>query len=188
MHVAANKVKCVFLLINFVFAKGLLFEQGVARSSKKMNPFCIQKATLVDLPQLGKLLGDSPVACLLSDSSKPTVGMRLLLEDSERGLVFVARKGGDVMGMVSLGITISTAEGGYVLLVEDLVVEAGSRNQGVGSMLLDHTVRYAKDNGFLRMTLLSERMTEAGRRFFAKRSFVDSEMIPMRLVFSPQEG
>jgi len=31
-------------------------------------------------------------------------------------------------------------------------------------------------------------MTEAGRRFFAKRSFVDSEMIPMRLVFSPQEG
>lgn len=148
-----------------------------------MNPSCIYLATCEDLPRLTKWLADHD-KCWGDARSNPSEGIRFLLEHPTLGRIFVVRNDRQVIAMLSLSISISTAEGGYVLLVEDLIVDEAHRNQGVGSRLLDYSLHYAKENGFLRMTLSSERWTEAARQFFRRRGFVDSEMIPMRLALA----
>ena len=66
--------------------------------------------------------------------------------------------------MVNLLFTISTAEGGFVVLLEDVIVHHEFRGRGVGSQLLNHAIEYAKRKEFLRMTLLTDRITARRRR------------------------
>jgi len=151
-----------------------------------MNQPLIHEATLEDLPRLTELLAvHHGVDSDCGRSKQISDGVRFLLEHPAQGFVFVAQKDGQVIGLISLIITISTAEGGLVLLVEDIVVARDCRNRGFGSMLLEHTARYAREKGFLRVTLLSQQCTETARRFFKKRGFADSEMIPMQLSIAP---
>ena len=83
--------------------------------------------------------------------------------------------------MINLLFTISTAEGGFVILLEDLIVARHFRGQGMGSELLKYAMEYAKQKNFLRITLLTDRMSEGSLAFFEKHGFQRSDMIPMRL-------
>jgi GNAT superfamily N-acetyltransferase len=85
--------------------------------------------------------------------------------------------------MINLLITISTAEGGFVLLLEDLVIRHEHRGQGYGSRLLQHAIDFARQKKFLRITLLTDRPSES-RKFYLKHGFVESGMVPMRILFS----
>ena len=84
--------------------------------------------------------------------------------------------------MAMLAITVSTAEGGVVTMLDDLVVDRARRNQGIGSRLLEAVRRYAIEQGFLRITVMPEGLSPLSRRFFEKRGFTNSEMIAMNLV------
>jgi GNAT superfamily N-acetyltransferase len=144
----------------------------------------VEHATLEDLPQLTDLLMDlfSHESDFKPDYNKHLRGLRLILEQPNRGRIFVARHGGRILGMINLLITISTAEGGFVLLLEDLIVHQDFRKQGIGALLLQRGMEYAKEKHFLRITLLTDRVTEESeQRFFRKHGFQDSSMIPMRL-------
>ena len=68
-------------------------------------------------------------------------GLELLL-DREDAVIFVARYNGKVVGMCSIQILISTAEGGKVGLLEDLVVDENFRGKGIGTELLLEAERY----------------------------------------------
>ncbi len=146
----------------------------------------IEHATLEDLPQLADLLYDlfSKEADFVPNRSKQMRGLRLLLEQPNRGRIFVLRQDGVIVGMINLLFTISTAEGGFVILLEDVVVHRDFRGQGLGEKLLRHVVDYAKKKDFLRITLLTDRINEDGQRFFRSHGFFVSKMIPMRLTFS----
>jgi len=85
--------------------------------------------------------------------------------------------------------TISTAEGGFVMLLEDLVVHSKYQGQGYGNKLLEHAIDFAKKKNFLRITLLTDRPENVAQAFFRKHGFIDSSMIPMRLwVGTQNEG
>jgi len=149
----------------------------------------IEQATLEDLPQLTELLMDlfSHESDFKPDYNKQMRGLRLILEQPNRGRIFVARHGGRILGMINLLVTISTAEGGFVLLLEDLIVHQDFRRHGIGARLLEHGIKYAKEKNFLRITLLTDRVTEATEQhFFRKHGFGDSAMIPMRLKLDVQ--
>jgi GNAT superfamily N-acetyltransferase len=88
-----------------------------------------------------------------------------------------------IVGMINLLITISTAEGGFVLLLEDLVVHKDHRGQGYGSRLLRHALDFAKEKKFLRITLLTEEIDDA-RPFYLKHGFSESPMRPMRYMLA----
>ena len=105
----------------------------------------IEPATLDDLPQLADLLYDlfSQEADFVPNREKQMRGLRLILEQPNRGRIFVLRSGVRIIGMINLLITISTAEGGFVLILEDLVVHKDHRGQGYGSRLLSHALGYA---------------------------------------------
>jgi GNAT superfamily N-acetyltransferase len=145
----------------------------------------LEPATIEDLPQLVELLGSlfSVEADFAPDKSKQEHGLRLILEQPNRGRIFVVRTDYKVIGMVNLLFTISTAEGGLVVLMEDVIVHPQHRRQGYGSQLLLHAIQFAKDKHFRRITLLTDKISAESQAFFARHGFSFSSMIPMRLVF-----
>jgi ribosomal protein S18 acetylase RimI-like enzyme len=144
----------------------------------------IEQATLEDLPQLTDLLFDlfSMERDFEPNRAKQMRGLRLLLEQPNRGRIFVLRQGAHILGMINLLFTISTAEGGFVILLEDVVVHRDFRDQGFGSLLLRHAIDYATKKDFLRVTLLTDKLNEQGQAFFKSHGFFVSKMLPMRLV------
>jgi GNAT superfamily N-acetyltransferase len=98
----------------------------------------------------------------------------------------VLRRDGAIVGMINLLFTISTAEGGFVMLLEDLVVHKQHQSHGYGAKLLHHAIDFAKKKNFLRITLLTDRPENVAQEFFRRHGFVESSMIPMRLWVSPQ--
>jgi len=62
--------------------------------------------------------------------------LKLILEQPETGRILVCEENGGILGMVLLLFTISTALGGRVALLEDMVVLPESRRKGIGAMLI----------------------------------------------------
>ena len=149
----------------------------------------IEPATIDDLPQLADLLYDlfSQEADFIPNRDKQLQGLRLILEQPNRGRIFVLRAGPRIIGMINLLITISTAEGGFVLILEDLIVHSDHRGQGFGGRLLEHALTYAREKGFLRITLLTDKKESRPREFYEQHGFRQSGMVPMRYYFTPQE-
>jgi len=144
----------------------------------------IEPATLDDLSELTELLHDlfSQEADFTPNSEKQLRGLRLILEQPSRGRIFVIRSEHKIIGMINLLITISTAEGGFVLLLEDLVIRREHRGQGYGSQLVAYAIDFARKKNFLRITLLTDRPSNS-RRFYLNHGFVESDMVPMRYLF-----
>ena len=70
-----------------------------------------------------------------------------MLAEPERRVVLVAERAGEVVGMVTAQLVVSTAEGGPAALVEDMVVDAAERGRGVGRALLEAVEAWAAARG-----------------------------------------
>ena len=150
----------------------------------------IEPASEADLDELSDLLGElfSEESDFRPNKEKQLRGLRLIFEQPNRGRVFVLRRDNAIVGMINLLFTISTAEGGFVMVLEDLVIHKGFQGKGYGSMLLDYAIDFAKKKNFLRITLLTDRPENVAQAFFRKHGFVESSMIPMRLWITPQQN
>ena len=150
----------------------------------------IEPATEADLDELSEMLGGlfSQEGDFRPDKEKQLRGLRLIFEQPSRGRVFVLRQNGAIVGMINLLFTISTAEGGFVILLEDLVIHKEYQGKGYGSKLLQHAIDFAKQKNFLRITLLTDRPENLAQEFFRHHDFVESSMIPMRLWITPQQN
>jgi ribosomal protein S18 acetylase RimI-like enzyme len=143
----------------------------------------IEPATFADIPQLAALLEllFTQEADFVPDRQKQERGLRLILEAPQVGEIFVARDGEAVVGMVSLLFTVSTAAGGPVCWLEDLIVAPSHRGGGLGSRLLQTAIEYARARGFARITLLTDKANAGALRFYERHGFAESAMTPMRL-------
>jgi GNAT superfamily N-acetyltransferase len=143
----------------------------------------IQRATGADILQLVELLNIlfTQEADFRPDGEKQLRGLRMILDFPERGRIFVARVDEQVVGMVSLLFTVSTAEGAPACWLEDMVIRPEHRRNGLGSRLLQHAVQEAKADGFARITLLTDRDNASAIRFYRRHGFQPSEMVPLRL-------
>jgi GNAT superfamily N-acetyltransferase len=150
----------------------------------------IEPATEADLDELSEMLGGlfTQEGDFRPDKEKQLRGLRLIFEQPSRGRVFVLRRNGAIVGMINLLFTISTAEGGFVILLEDLVIHKQYQGKGYGSKLLQHAIDFAKQKNFLRVTLLTDRPENVAQEFFRHHGFVESSMIPMRLWITPQQN
>jgi GNAT superfamily N-acetyltransferase len=150
----------------------------------------IEPATEADLDELSEMLGGlfSQEGDFRPDKERQLRGLRLIFEQPSRGRVFVLRQNGAIVGMINLLFTISTAEGGFVILLEDLVIHQQYQGKGYGSKLLQHAIDFAKQKNFLRITLLTDRPENLAQEFFRHHDFVESSMIPMRLWITPQQN
>jgi GNAT superfamily N-acetyltransferase len=150
----------------------------------------IEAATLDDLPQLVDLLVGlfSLEEDFQPNREKQEHGLRLILEQPSRGRIFVLRTDHAIVGMVNLLFTISTAEGGFVIMMEDFIISSQHRRQGYGALLLDHVEKFAKRKGFKRITLLTDKISADSQEFFRDHGFAFSRMIPMRRFFESTES
>ena len=153
-----------------------------------MNHVVIEPATAEDLDELSDLLGElfSEESDFRPNKEKQLRGLRLIFEQPNRGRVFVLRREHSIVGMINLLFTISTAEGGFVMLLEDLVIHKGFRDHGYGSQLLEYAIDFARKKNFLRITLLTDRPEIKSQAFFKRHGFFESAMIPMRLLITPE--
>lgn len=146
----------------------------------------VAEATLDDIPQLCELLTllFAQEAEFRPDRDKQAAGLRQIVEGQDVGRILVLRKGDEVVAMVNLLFTVSTALGGRVAMLEDMVVHPDHRGGGTGSRLLQAAIDHAHVAGCLRITLLTDGDNVAAQRFYARHGFTPSAMLPMRLSLS----
>ena len=142
-----------------------------------------EPAREADLPQLVELLAllFDQEAEFKPDAAKQAAALKMILSDSQRGRIYVAREGRRAVAMASLLFTVSTAEGGKAALLEDLVVHPDYRRQGTGEKMLAYVVSQARAEGVLRITLLTDMQNERAQALYRRAGFVGSPMRPMRL-------
>jgi GNAT superfamily N-acetyltransferase len=97
------------------------------------------------------------------------------------GQILVMEIDETVIGMVSLLYSVSTALGGKVAILEDMIVDENFRGQGLGSELLAEAIHFARAGGCKRLTLLTDFDNDSAIEFYKKAGFVGSKMVPMRL-------
>jgi len=144
----------------------------------------ISVATPDDIPQLCELLEllFSQETEFQPDRAVQSAGLRQIIEQPEHGQILVLRDALSLVGMVNLLFTVSTALGGRVGILEDMVVHSSQRGSGAGSLLLKAAINAAQSAGCLRITLLTDRTNEAAQRFYQRHGFTLSDMIPLRLL------
>src|SRR5437899_5912392 len=150
----------------------------------------IEPATEADLDELSEMLGGlfAQEGDFRPDKEKQLRGLRLIFEQPSRGRVFVLRRDGVIVGMINLLFTISTAEGGFVILLEDLVVHKQYQGHGYGAKLLNHAIEFARQKNFLRITLLTDLPENVAQEFFRRHGFHESFMTPIQVLLpSSQE-
>ena len=147
-------------------------------------------ARAAELPQLVELLGIlfAQEHEISPDARKQRRGLRLILKSPAIGRIYVARDGARVLGMVSILRSISTAEGGPVGLLEDLVVRPECRGEGLGARLLAYAIAQSRAAGLLRLILLTDGDNFGAQRLYARAGFARSQMLPMRLRFRRSAG
>ena len=114
----------------------------------------IREATLADVGELIELLYElfSIESDFTFDKAKQYQGLQLMLQDGKNKRVWVAETDTRrVVGMCTLQILISTAEGGEVGLVEDVVVKKQFRCMGIGRLLLKEMEEWASEAKLLRL-------------------------------------
>ena len=146
----------------------------------------IEMATTSDIPTLCTLLDYlfSQEVEFKSDHETQSRGLEMILNNNNIGNIFVAKNNEKIIGMVILLYTVSTALGERVALLEDMVVSPNERGLGIGSMLLDHAVKYATEKGCKRITLLTDKTNIGAQKFYKQHEFNRSSMIPFRMIIN----
>jgi GNAT superfamily N-acetyltransferase len=137
-----------------------------------------------DLPALSALLTllFSQEHEFTPDTAAQQRGLAVILEQPDTGRILMARHQGEVIAMVSLLFTISTALGGRVALLEDMVVNPTYRGQGIGSKLLTYAVEFARIHQILRITLLTDHDNNTAQQIYQQQGFQQSGMQAWRLI------
>jgi len=143
----------------------------------------IRPARPADIPKLCGLLTD--LFTLESDFEPDVVrqvkGLSMFVNDPMgSSLVLVAVVDGNVVGMATVQTLISTAEGGRVGLVEDVIVAREFRGRGIGTMLLDRIGEWSRAQKLSRLQLLADRENRPALDFYSSSNWTSTRLICMR--------
>lgn len=109
------------------------------------------------------------------DRIKQRKGLTALLNRPD-AIIFVAEVKGQTVGMISCQTLISTAEGGEVGLVEDVVISPAFRKQGIGQALVDAVVEWAKQRRLKRLQLLADSENAPALTFYRQLGWQQTQL------------
>jgi len=144
-----NKQKEFRLGYNKVFLKLIKKENVMVR---------VEEASLEDCERLCELLSVlfTQEKEFTPNASKQQRGLQMILNDASIGKVFVLKKEGHIIGMVSLLFTISTALGEKVAWLEDMIIDTPFQGKGYGKILLKEVLKKAKEFTCKRVSLKTD--------------------------------
>jgi ribosomal protein S18 acetylase RimI-like enzyme len=150
-----------------------------------MKEIIFRQAVPADLPQLARLL--EKLFTIEEDFQYSydlqRQGLGLLLE-SKSATIIVAAENNRIVGMITGQLTISTAEGGRSLVVEDLYVNEQVRGRGIGRLLLHEVGKWANRFGARRMQLLADCNNHKALDFYDHIGWQQTKLICLRNYFS----
>jgi GNAT superfamily N-acetyltransferase len=141
----------------------------------------LRKARQQDLEELTALLRllFTIEADFNFNEAKQRQGLAMLL-DNDRGCILVAEEAGQVIGMCTGQLVISTAEGGPSVLVEDMVVAPAHRGQGTGRALMKAMAGWALEQGATRLQLLADKNNPPALAFYEHLGWRTTALICLR--------
>ena len=132
----------------------------------------IRPATPNDIPAMAELLHElfAIETDFFPDFEIQSKGLALLLEQ-DNSAILVAEIGGNVVGMCTIQIHISTAKGCAVGIVEDVVVDIDHRGNGIGTSLLRALEQWARSNNLARLQLLVDQGNHPALGFYRRQEW-----------------
>ena len=158
---------------------------ALPRRRGKNSPmdFSVRPAKEDDIPRICDLLSElfSIETDFIADREKQARGLGLLLRDkSGSSIILVAEKSKEVIGTCSVQSVISTAEGGPVGLLEDLIVQKQYRGNGVGSRLLSWICIWCMTKNISRLQLLRDWENKKALEFYDLNGWKSTSLVCMR--------
>jgi GNAT superfamily N-acetyltransferase len=146
-----------------------------------MSDALIRPATPADLDAMVRLLGVlfRLEADFTPEPGRQRRGLARLLAHPDAA-AFVADRDGEIIGMVTVQLVVSTAEGGESGLLEDLVVDARCRGAGVGRRLVGAAVAWARARGAARVQLLADRENAPALAFYRRLGWARTRLVCLR--------
>mgnify|MGYP001818459711 CR=1 FL=1 len=147
------------------------------------TPPVVRRAAREDLPALTALLKAlfAIEEDFVFDEQKQGRGILLMLDGcGKHRSMLVADLSGEVVGMCSAQILVSTAEGCEAAIIEDVVVRGDCRGRGIGTAMMDAMGQWAEGRGVSRLQLLADCDNSAGIEFYRKRGWGTTKLICLR--------
>ena len=157
--------------VSKVLDAGPLSEPGMAEA------VTVRKAQFDDLRVMAQLIGElfAIESDFAIDLEKQHAGLKLLFEEKDADIL-VAKYKNTAIGMVTMQRVISSAEGGYAGLIEDVIVSEAYRGMGVGSRLIEETASLARARGYVRLQLGADIDNAPALAFYLKHGFEKSNL------------
>lgn len=95
----------------------------------------------------------------------------LFVERPDLGFVWMARRGGDVVGCCVVCLAISTSRGTLVAKLDDVNVRPGLERQGIGTSMLDSLKEELRRIGATRIDTATHFDNPGARRFYERLGF-----------------
>lgn len=137
----------------------------------------VRKAQFDDLKVMSRLIAQlfAIESDFTADFEKQYRGLKLLFDDCCADLL-VAKYRNSVIGMVTMQRLVSSAEGGYTGLVEDLIVDERFRKMGVGTRLVRSLSEQAEAKGYARLQLAADRHNGRALAFYRRHGFFKTDL------------
>ncbi|MGZ8136349.1 MAG: N-acetyltransferase family protein [Methylococcaceae bacterium] len=147
----------------------------------------IRPAKPSDVAELVELLSElfSIESDFIFEPDKQRQGLQLLLENAGNCILVAELRSphdNNVVGFCTVQTLISTAEGGRVGLLEDLIIADGYRNQGIGKKLLGEAVRWGENQGLKRLQLLADKSNLPALEFYKKQDWQLTQLICLKYL------
>lgn len=142
------------------------------------SSFVIRRASYKDIDAMCQLLGllFTIETDFSIDHGKQRCGLEMMLRQ-ENTCVIVAEINQSVIGMCSAQLLVSTAEGGFKAIIEDVVIMENYRCQGIGRRLLAAISKWAVSKGVKRLDLLADQRNQAALNFYHELGWICTELI-----------
>jgi ribosomal protein S18 acetylase RimI-like enzyme len=146
------------------------------------KPVKIRRATTKDIPELLVLLRElfSIEKDFTFRSEVQERGLMTILDDQNALVLAAVDEGnGRVVGMLTVQRHISTAEGGYVGVLEDMVIRVEYRGRGIARLLMNEALQWSRRNFFRRLQLVADRDNAPALEFYRKGGWSGTNLVAL---------
>lgn len=132
-------------------------------------PISLRLAGPEDSAAIARLIGT--LAADLEESSPITPPFVTKVLHQHICQVLLAARGEEVLGLLSFSFHPSLFHAADSCMIDELVIEPGARNQGIGAVLLDDAIRRAREHGCAEVSLGVMASNAGALRFYQRHGF-----------------